>query len=325
MEMILRKVGKSIFLKKKTKILLVGTGRQAEIFLKVFFKNKIQIDTICSSKKSLHKAIFLKKKYNIEYAENNLTQVMKSKKFDFIFLLVTWDKIEPELLKIIKYSKANIFSEKPVATSLKSLNNLIKISKYHNKKIYVMYNRRFFETINIIKKEVDKVKKFNFTITIPEQNKRIKKRYGNKMNGKLKYFISSHWLDLINYICGNLSVEKNFVGRSVSTLIIKNNKCNGTINFVFNAVDQIRLIFFLPRSTLELNPLEKLYSIKNLVKRNNFYSINKKLEVDLSQEKLKPGIDRMIQSIFIKKNFKKILPKLSDLKNIYEIMEKLDH
>ena len=76
---------------------------------------------------------------------------------------------------------------------------------------------------------------------------------------------------------------------------------------------------------MELNPLEKLYSIKNLVKRNNFYSINKKLEVDLSQEKLKPGIDRMIQSIFIKKNFKKILPKLSDLKNIYEIMEKLDH
>ena len=72
MEMILRKVGKSIFLKKKTKILLIGTGRQAEIFLKVFLKNKIQIDTICSSKRSLHKAFSLQKKYNIQYVENNL-------------------------------------------------------------------------------------------------------------------------------------------------------------------------------------------------------------------------------------------------------------
>ena len=76
---------------------------------------------------------------------------------------------------------------------------------------------------------------------------------------------------------------------------------------------------------MELNPLEKLYSIKNLVKRNNYYSINKKLIIDLSQQKLKPGVDKMVQSIFIKKNFKKILPKLSDLKNIYKIMEKLDH
>ena len=68
-----------------------------------------------------------------------------------------------------------------------------------------MYNRRYFETIEIIKK-ISKVKKFNFTITVPEQNTRIKRRYGNRMNGKLKYFISSHWLDLINYICGNLQV-----------------------------------------------------------------------------------------------------------------------
>ena len=42
----LSKVGKSIFLKKKTKILIVGTGRQAEIFLNVFVKNKIQIDRL---------------------------------------------------------------------------------------------------------------------------------------------------------------------------------------------------------------------------------------------------------------------------------------
>ena len=37
-------------------------------------------------------------------------------------------------MKIIKYSDAQIFTEKPVATSLKALDNLIKISKYHNKK-----------------------------------------------------------------------------------------------------------------------------------------------------------------------------------------------
>jgi len=325
MVMNLGKVGKSIFLNQKNKILIIGTGRQAEIFLEVFLKNKIQIDTICSSKKSFKKAVHLKKKYNIQHAENDLRKVLELNKFDFIFLLVTWDKIELELSKIIKHSKAKIFSEKPVATSLKTLNNLIKISNNHNKKIFIMYNRRYFETIKFIKKEISKVKKFNFTITIPEQNKRIIKSYGNKMHGKLKYFISSHWLDLINYICGNLQVKKNYNETTFSTLVMKNNKCNGTINFIFNAVDKIRVIFFLPKYSLELNPLEKLYSIKNLLKRKNHYSINKKLIIDLTKQQLKPGTEKMIRSIFIEKNYKKILPKLSDLKNTYEIIEKLNH
>lgn len=319
------KVGKSIFLNQKNKILIVGTGRQAEIFLEVFLKNKIQIDTICSSKKSFKRAVYLKKKYNIQHAENNLRQVLELNKFDFIFLLVTWNKIELELSEIIKHSNAKIFSEKPVATSLKTFNNLIKISNNYNKRIFIMYNRRYFETIKFIKKEISKVKKFNFTITIPEQNKRIINSYGNKMNGKLKYFISSHWLDLINYICGNLRVKKNYNEITFSTLVMKNNKCNGTINFIFNAVDQIRVTFFLPKYSLELNPLEKLYLIKNLVKRKNHYSIDKKLIIDLTKQQLKPGTNKMIRSIFIEKDYKKILPKLSDLKNTYEIIEKLNH
>ena len=87
------------------------------------------------------------------------------------------------------------------------------------------------------------------------------------MNGKLKYFISSHWLDLIYYICGNLDVVNIFNDRSISTIVLKNKKCSGTVNFVFDGVDQIRFLFFLPKLSLELNPLERLYSIKNLVKR----------------------------------------------------------
>ncbi len=321
----LKRVGKNIFLKKNIKILIVGSGNQAENYLKVFSKHKIKIHTICVTKRSKKKAIKLQKKYKIKNVGHDINKIIKEEKFNFIFLLITWDKIQNYILKIIRNVDCPVFVEKPIALSYKKLNKINKISNILNKKIYVLYNRRFFETVNILRKKVKSLKQYKFSVSIPEQNQRIINKYGKNIQKKIKYFISSHWLDLIFYICGNMKILKIFVNQSITSIVLKNKKCIGTVNFYFNAMDNIKYNFFTSKLNLELNPLEKLYITSNIRKDKNNYILNKKLIKDISSQHLKPGIENMIKSIFFKKNYRKFLPIVSDLKPTYKILEKLKH
>ena len=325
MEMNLKRVGKNIFLKNNIKILIVGSGNQAENYLKVFSKHKISIHTICVTKRSKKKAIKLQKKYKIQNIGYDINKIIKENKFNFIFLLITWDKIQNYILKIIKNIDCPIFAEKPIALSYNKLNKINKISSILNKKIYVLYNRRFFETVNILRKKVKSSKQYKFSVNIPEQNQRIINKYGKNIKKKIKYFISSHWLDLIFYICGNMKILKIFVNQSIASIILKNNKCIGTVNFYFNTIDKIRFNFYTSKLNLELNPLEKLYITSNIRKDKNNYLLNKKLIKDISSQHLKPGIENIIKSIFFKKNYRNFLPTVTDLKPNYKVLEKLNH
>ena len=81
-------------MKNNIKILIVGSGNQAENYLKVFSKHKIKIHTICVTKRSKKKAIKLQKKYKIQNIGYDINKIIKENKFNFIFLLITWDKIQ---------------------------------------------------------------------------------------------------------------------------------------------------------------------------------------------------------------------------------------
>ena len=61
------------------------------------------------------------------------------------------------------------------------------------------------------------------------------------------------------------------------------------------------------------------------MKNKNNYVLNKKLIKDISSQHLKPGIENLKKSIFFKKNYRKVLPIVSDLKPTYKILEKLKH
>ena len=321
------KVGGNIYLKKNPKILVIGTGTQSENFLKVFFKNNIQIHTLCSSERSKSKALILQKKFNIKFVDHNLSKIVKDNDFEYIFLLINWNKIYNKLVFLVKKTKGIIINEKPVAVSYNAFLNLEKLIKLNKKKVkvYVMYNRRFFNTIQILKKKIIQNKRCKFQISIPEQKMRLKKKYGNEINGKLKYFISSHWIDLIFYLCGILKLKNIYQNKNLISLILKNNYSEGIVNFLFDVKDKINFHFYFNDKSYVLSPLEKLYEISKLKKTKHIYVSKNKIIKDISKSYLKPGLNDMIVSIFKKKDYHKTLPQISDLKPTYTLLQKLDH
>lgn len=312
------------FLKKK-KILIIGSGFQAKNYLEVFKNNGIPVHTLCVTKTSYVKSLRLKKIFNIVDVNCNIFKTLKSNDFDYIFLFISWNKIQNYLLNIMKYGRCPIFVEKPVALSELMLKKIIKKSNLFKRDIYVLYNRRFYETIQFLKKKLSKVRNFKFTVNVPEQNNNLIKKYGPMMRGKVRYFISSHWIDLIIYLCGKIKISKIYSDNLISSLVLKNKKCTGTVNFFFNALDSIRYNFYTKKNNLELYPIEKLYCTTNLKKKKNLYLSNKKLIINLTNSKQKIGLDSIVKCIFFKKNYKNMLPSILELKILYNILGQLKH
>ena len=323
METNLKTAGQSISLKTK-KILLLGSGKQAENFLSIFLKKKIYVETLCGTKNSHLNLKRLKKRYKIKNIEFDIKKAFEKKDYNYVFVCINWNKIEKEIFKIIQLAKCPIYVEKPVALSKK---NLIKIVNYKNKykkKIYVMYNRRYYSTIGVIKKNILNNKKIRFHIDIPEQKNRLLKKYGPKMIGNVKYFISSHWLDLFFYLDEKIKIKQIISNKDITSIFLEGKKINGIINFYLNAIDRIKAVFYFNKFTLLLDPLEKLYKTSNLKKSKNAYKVSKTLIYNDLSNQFKPGMVEMISSIFSKNKIKMKLPEVSKLLPMYNLLEKID-
>ena len=172
-------------------IVLIGNGVQSKRIQKIL------------SKKKLNYSVFKDKKIsNYKY--------LKNKKNNIIFILTP----NQTHWKYIDYFHKNsyIFCEKPPVNNSSSLNKLKKISY---KKIYFNYNFRYSKIAELLqsyKKKFGKLLRGNILITHGLGLKRnYKKNWrSSKKKSPLGVFetVSTHWIDLVNYIFKIKKVSK---------------------------------------------------------------------------------------------------------------------
>jgi predicted dehydrogenase len=302
--------------------LVIGTGNQAKNYLKVLKRKNFFISGICCTKRSVLEAIKLKKKYKIKKIFFSIKESLLDENYDVVFVFITWNKIEKYITEIIINSKKDIYIEKPIALSLGKLKKIIKLNSKYKKKIFILYNRRYLQTISYLKNTILKNKKFIFNINIPEHITRIEKKYGIKMKKKTKYFITSHWIDLLFFLLKKFKYKvANY--NNMTSIFIKNNYCMGNVNINYNSIDQIDAKFFFSSKTIALFSLEKLFLYKKLVKSGVNYKMKTMKKIKETNEKFKPGLLRLMDSILNKK--KKILPRLEDMLIMYKMLNKFKY
>jgi hypothetical protein len=302
--------------------LVIGTGNQAKNYLKVFKKKKFFISGICCTKRSALEANKLKKKYKIKKIFFSIKESLLDENYDVVFVFITWNKIEKHITEIIINSKKDIYIEKPIALSLSKLKKIIKLNSKYKKKIFILYNRRYLSTISYLKNIILKNKKFIFNINIPEHITRIEKKYGIQMKRKTKYFITSHWIDLLFFLLKTFKYKvANY--NNMTSIFIKNNYCMGNVNINYNSIDQINAKFFFSSKTIALFSLEKLFLYKKLVKSGFNYKVKVIKKISETNEKFKPGLLRLMDSILNKQ--KKILPRLEDMLTMYKMLNKFKY
>ena len=295
------------------KPLFIGFGKQALEYAKVFKFLNIEITSafVRNKRKKNHTL----NKFNVKNINNNLDLALKEKKFNCIFIFLPWNKIEKKIIYILKKTNKIIYSEKPIALSTKKL---IKINKYvqkKNRKLFILYNRRYYSTYSFIKKNL-KNSNFELTAHIPEKKSYVIKNIDRKLNGKIKFHLTSHWIDFFTSLF-NLKIIN--VTKKIKKFYFKLNgkSKNNIITLKYDDEGFIKANFNIKKKKYKFKTLEKVY--KKKISNNRFILLINENRVN----KFKPGILNLVKAI---KNKEKItLPETKDLIRIYKHLEKLPY
>lgn len=305
------------------KAILIGYGTQATEYARIFKKEKIKISAICVNKKISKKAIKFKKKFSVESIFTDIKTCLKSTDYDCVFVFLPWDKIETKIYDVIKYSKKTIFAEKPIALSYKNLHDIVRFKKKYFNKIFVLYTRRYFDNVKILKNLIKKNKLNYFRLSVAENSENLIFKHGEKMRKNFKFMMTSHWIDLLIYLFKKFKFNVMNINENTQYIHIKKNKITGLVSLHKNINDTLNFECFFDKFTFKMITFERAYFLKKLIKKN--YSLIYQTKKTFLEKKnnFKPGLLNFIKDV--KKNkvnkFNRInLPKIEEIYFLYKIL-----
>lgn len=277
-----------------SKIWLIGSGPMAMEYVKVFKKLKKSFKVIGRGKKS---SKLFTKITNCKVEIGGIDKSLSKNPAPKIAIVAVGVEQLFNVTKSLIYSGTKkILLEKPGALNFKQIQELNLIANKKKTKIYLAYNRRFFQSVIKIKKIIDKdggLTSINFEFT--EMSNLIKNLNTGK-DVKKHWLIanSSHVIDLAFYLSGKPKIWKYWSqGRldwhpSSSTFSGSGITEKGVIFSYFadwQAPGRWGLELMTKKNRLILRPMEKLQMINFKSKDLKFVKLNDNLD-----KKFKPGL-----------------------------------
>lgn len=263
------------------KLSIIGSSKIIEEHIKAAKKNKFKIYSIYSTNKNSKNVLYLKKKYKIKKIYKSLNLLIKEVKYQkkLAFLIAPRIKDTYKILKKLINHSNYFFLEKPVTTKIYEFNKLLKFKE----KIFVGYNRIFYENIKYLKKNLHKP--HNVIVKCPE------------ISTKSILTNSVHIISILIFLFGELKILKKVKGKSYINVFLNNkDKININLFFNLNSAENFSIEIYDKTTKYELKPLEKLakYNFLKISYINkNTYKIFKpnlsKYINEFNQNKYKPG------------------------------------
>jgi predicted dehydrogenase len=217
----------------KPKLGFIGAGSIAKSHIEAAEEAGFALQSICGNLNS-ERARKISQEYKFKNYFSNYESLLNSD-FDAISL-ITNTEATLKILKILVDYNVPILVEKPVTTHIQEFDQL----DLSNNKVLVGYNRRFYSSIQELKKKIENedfhFAKFNISELSWNSN--------SLQDAKTKMVLenSVHSLDLVKYLFGNYRLEKiqhNLIKNELSSILvlIKNNQ---------NKLIEITISFGLP-------------------------------------------------------------------------------
>ena len=318
-------------LKKKIKVAVLGCGKISKHHFEALKNSDAFLITHIAARKNSKRCKSVANKYkipNIVKDPKDFFHITKNI-VDAYVILTSYDVTYRYLNEAIS-TKKKIFVEKPVSINLK---DLFKIK--NNKNVFVGFNRRYYSSINFLKKKIVNKKNLSVIAEVPEKTLFGK---SNKTNLKRFYSNTLHIIDLILNIFGEIRLKhiehiknkKNKVQGIYA--IMKTN--NASINFIANwnspsnwsiKVDDLKGLRVLVKPIEELKLLEgtKIIETKKKIKQY-LPKIKYKLTSPGYEKKFKPGFVKQYEDF---KNFclnrKNLRPTLLETYKSQKILQKI--
>ena len=278
------------------KLLLIGPGNIGLDYVKVLQSIDIQFEVIGRSPKN--DWIVPVYEHGIKKYLENLTEDI-----DFAIVSTNENQLCEVTLELISYGVKNILIEKPGSLFRNELVKLKKLAEYKNIKLFIGYNRRFYQSVKKCKEKIYKCDdlisgSFSFTI-IPSMIDFDK--YSLKELERLFLYESTHVIDTIFYLLGKPKelncYTKGKLDWHSSAAIFQGSgvtERGALINYESNWISAGRwwIEISLPNEKLILKPLEKLhYQFRDSFEKKEYLLKDEKIDIDF-----KPGLYHQVSS-----------------------------
>ena len=236
------------------KLSIIGSSRIVEEHIKVAQKIGFKIVNIYSSRKNSKNVINLSNKYKIKNQKNYKLFLEEIQRSGSNVLIAGRIVDNSKYLNDISKFNCSIFIEKPVFTDFKYFD---KYQKYQDK-IFIGYNRIFYQNINMLKKLIKNEKNLEIICNCPEKN--TERVLTN----------SSHIISILIYLFGNLKImfrEKNKKSIFVRLQSSKGHRVN--IFYNFKSINNFSINIFNKAINILMKPIEIIFIYNKLEKKKN--------------------------------------------------------
>jgi hypothetical protein len=320
---------------KSLNFAFIGCGKIAPFYADVIKHLGHTIDVVVARENSANIDPF-SRKYGVrnQYYDMNtfLTYFHKSTDpIDAILVCTPWDMNEHAIQQLLPL-EVPIMAEKPAVLSMEALNNLNK--NYETKNLFPAYNRRFYDFVTYLKEKIEKNPLVCVDILSAEPFEIIRRNEGEKIAEYMLYFYTSHIIDLIFYLFGDIavkdviSISKNRENSWVCELIAEKCECPIQMKILMDCPQNSYLTFFFEKEVVEMRPLERLVVYDKLERRKidgqvtYLPAIKRKFETD---HVFKPGflkeMEYFIDNFVYRKNIS--LKHIDQLEQVTAFCDKL--
>lgn len=236
------------------KLSIIGTSKIVEEHIKVAVAAGFELFSITSTRKNSKNLKKLSQKYNFKYTFNNWKiAVNHSNKYvDTSFLVAPRIQDTHKILKYIISKDKYVFVEKPLTIKINQFKNLMN----YNNKIFIGYNRIFYDNIIFLKKKLKKIN--NIIVKCPELDK------------KNILYNSVHMLSILIYLLGDLKVIIKKKDTKYIFLYLENKKKIPVyIYFNFKAYENFSISIYSNKKKYLLKPLETLNVYDGIIAKVN--------------------------------------------------------
>lgn len=277
---------------------IIGPGNIAKFHFEAFLRAGFKMEAVLSHPKSKSvKQFCLERKINKIYS--SLRELIDFQNLWDVLLISCPTEKSLEYIKKLAPLKKPILVEKPVSQRSKELK---EITQYKN--VMVGFNRRYYSTIELFKKFINKNDNVSLALNIPESTDKLAngieqfKRFPNEI-----YENSIHMFDILNYLVGTVNWTNTLTNKNKNRLFsvfahgtsARNITINLNINF--NSPENYSITAYANTQRAVLKPIEelKIYEGMKIIEPTDESPIRKfvpnmteKYLADTT-DKLKPG------------------------------------
>lgn len=141
---------------------------------------------------------------------NKISEVLNSNEVQYIISCLPVEPHKKYCKKILETDKP-VLIEKPLHDNFFSLKKIISKNNSTIKNKIIGYNRRYYQTVSLLRRRINKGGLKNVEITISENYINLMKKYDPKIiNNALHVGSSSHVMDLAIFLFGPLTLHKKW-------------------------------------------------------------------------------------------------------------------